>query len=522
MLVENINHTFTDILKLSIFSHFKTGNPVVDAIFSTLLLTAFSYFIRCILDHPRGASSEYISLADTIRSTFYRKNTIIYEGRQSYVIAKYDSQPIINMCCTDTFRALFYNILSKINASSSSSIHEIKEYITSRAYNSATDSDMYIITQSDAFLYDAPLQIYCCCTIITDNDGKDASKNGSKIITETITIRLFSYVSSIETIQRYVESIKNEYLATIVKSRNNKRFIYTLTKTKYSSETESRYECWNEHEFESTRQFHNMFFEGKADILHKIEFFLDNKDWYYSNGIPYSLGIGLHGPPGTGKTSFFKCLANMTNRHIVVISLKLIQTKRQLEDFFFEDSYNENNKKMRIGFDEKIIIFEDIDCMGDIVLNRASKKSKKTKREKNEGSVKKNRLCDAIEKLVENEIPSSPPIHDPITLDDLLNLWDGLRETPGRIMGISSNHYSELDPALVRPGRIDMTIHFENATRKIIGEMYSHYYGRKIDKSRLAKIRDRFYSPAEIINCYVLHKDSGDDFLDRLMENRKM
>jgi SpoVK/Ycf46/Vps4 family AAA+-type ATPase len=177
---------------------------------------------------------------------------------------------------------------------------------------------------------------------------------------------------------------------------------------------------------------------------------------------------------------------------------------------------------MRIGFDEKIIIFEDIDCMGDIVLNRASKKSKKTKREKNEGSVKKNRLCDAIEKLVENEIPSSPPIHDPITLDDLLNLWDGLRETPGRIMGISSNHYSELDPALVRPGRIDMTIHFENATRKIIGEMYSHYYGRKIDKSRLAKIRDRFYSPAEIINCYVLHKDSGGDFLDRLMENRKM
>jgi SpoVK/Ycf46/Vps4 family AAA+-type ATPase len=33
------------------------------------------------------------------------------------------------------------------------------------------------------------------------------------------------------------------------------------------------------------------------------------------------------GPPGTGKTSFIKALANYTKRHIVTISLKMIKTK---------------------------------------------------------------------------------------------------------------------------------------------------------------------------------------------------
>lgn len=45
-----------------------------------------------------------------------------------------------------------------------------------------------------------------------------------------------------------------------------------------------------------------------------------------------------------------------------------------------------------------------------------------------------------------------------ITLDDLLNMWDGIRETPGRIIVITSNFYHKLDKALVRPGRIDIEI----------------------------------------------------------------
>jgi ATP-dependent 26S proteasome regulatory subunit len=106
-------------------------------------------------------------------------------------------------------------------------------------------------------------------------------------------------------------------------------------------------------------------------------------------------------------------------------------------------------------------------------------------------------------------------------LDDILNLWDGLKETPGRILGISSNHYDMLDPALIRPGRIDITLKLDNVSHNIIREMHKRYYNVVIDERKLKKIKDKFYSPAEIINCYVMNKDSPRDFIERLMQNEK-
>jgi chaperone BCS1 len=271
--------------------------------------------------------------------------------------------------------------------------------------------------------------------------------------------------------------LKNNYLEMIEQKRHNKTFIYNLCKTTFEND---KYECWNEMEFESTRTFRNMFFEGKDEIIKKIEFFMNNKQWYYENGIPYSLGIGLHGPPGTGKTSFFKCLSNMTNRHIVIISLKLIKTKSQLDQFFFENEYTEHNKKHKIGFDKKIIIFEDIDCMGDIVLKRSRKKTIEPTKNDNINTV--------IHKIANQTDTVTTEIklqEDPITLDDILNLWDGLKETPGRILGISSNHYELLDPALVRPGRIDITLKLDNVSHDILRKMHLQYYNTNIDEEKL-------------------------------------
>lgn len=48
---------------------------------------------------------------------------------------------------------------------------------------------------------------------------------------------------------------------------------------------------------------------------------------------------------------------------------------------------------------------------------------------------------------------------DPLTLSHLLNILDGLLETPGRILIITSNHPEKLDEALVRPGTIPSDRH---------------------------------------------------------------
>ena len=118
-------------------------------------------------------------------------------------------------------------------------------------------------------------------------------------------------------------------------------------------------------------------------------------------------------------------------------------------------------------------------------------------------------------------IMSSANMNDNITLDDILNLWDGIRENTGRIMIITTNHYDKLDPALIRPGRIDIALNLENASRTTIAEMYLHYYGVSIDQNDLVLIPDRFYSPAEVINFYVSNKDNPRGFIERLVLQKK-
>jgi chaperone BCS1 len=343
-------------------------------------------------------------------------------------------------------------------------------------------------------------------------------------------IQLFSYKSDVNTIKNFVEDLTQKYLSSIEDLRENKKFIYTLTKVKYENH---KCEIWDEVQFLSTRTFSNIFFKGKDDIIKKLDFFLKNKDWFYDKGIPYSLGIGMHGPPGTGKTSLIKAIGNYTNRHIVVISLKIIKTKKQLDSIFFEERYNTDNKKGSIGFDKKIIVFEDIDCIGDIVMDREKKKNKSmtgfgkklnfdelsTSSKINVGDLLETIV--ATEKATEKmcEYPKVPVDEEPITLDDILNLWDGIRETPGRIMVISSNHYYDLDPALTRPGRIDITLELSYASHQIIKDIYNHLFGQELEEENLNKINDNFYSPAEIINIYMNSDNDKERFIERLMRN---
>jgi ATPase family associated with various cellular activities (AAA) len=56
--------------------------------------------------------------------------------------------------------------------------------------------------------------------------------------------------------------------------------------------------------------------------------------------------------------------------------------------------------------------------------------------------------------------PSSffKPDPDQLSLSGLLNVLDGVVDTPGRILIMTTNHPEMLDPALIRPGRVDKKI----------------------------------------------------------------
>jgi len=65
-----------------------------------------------------------------------------------------------------------------------------------------------------------------------------------------------------------------------------------------------------------------------------------------------------------------------------------------------------------------------------------------------------------------------------ISLSGLLNVLDGVASHEGRVLIMTTNHVERLDGALLRPGRIDVRIRFELATRAqaehVFVQIYSH------------------------------------------------
>jgi hypothetical protein len=255
---------------------------------------------------------------------------------------------------------------------------------------------------------------------------------------------------------------------------------------------------FDKYPFDTSKSFDNMFFEEKAAIKERLDVFMGAQSEYKRLGIPYTLGFMFHGAPGTGKTSTIKAIAKYTGRHVIILNPKNVKSMTRLIDMLYRESCG----CLKIPIHKRLIVFEDIDCGGwqKVVSSRTTEDDSVSEC----STTDKNELVDAIVSSLEKRPrKKASDEEDPITLGDLLEVLDGIMEMSGRMIIMTTNHPERLDPALIRPGRIDMVVEFKRMRRQDIADMYQLWFGEAIPESVYRNIPDNTFTQADIGNIFA-------------------
>ena len=165
-----------------------------------------------------------------------------------------------------------------------------------------------------------------------------------------------------------------------------------------------------------------------------VKNFLSSSKWYEDRGIPFRRGYLLHGPPGCGKTSFITALAGELDLSISILNL----SDRRMDD-------DRLNHLMSIAPSQSIILLEDIDAAF----------------ESREESPKMQMAYEGLSR---------------VTFSGLLNMLDGVASSEGRILFMTTNYLERLDPALVRPGRVDVKEYIGYATGHQLKRAFTNFF----------------------------------------------
>jgi len=121
---------------------------------------------------------------------------------------------------------------------------------------------------------------------------------------------------------------------------------------------------------------------------------------------------------------------------------------------------------------------------------------------------------------------------DALSLAGLLNVLDGVVDTPGRIVIMTSNCPNRLDPALIRPGRVDKQLMLGYMGPEDVSSMLEHYFQVALTDKQLRRVvmavgtsSTRKFTPAKVEQMASEYDDVEDMLLalekaDRSIESK--
>jgi chaperone BCS1 len=256
----------------------------------------------------------------------------------------------------------------------------------------------------------------------------DDTKGRSQRRVESLTFR------TIGRDQRLLKQFVDEVVACHHRKRRMASYLYLYD------------EGWDYVEAYSPRLLESVLLKPgeKEHLVQDLERFRASRPRYRRLGVPYHRGYLLYGPPGTGKTSLVSAIGAKFGMSIYVVNLS------ELNDRTLK-------KAMNSVPENSVILFEDIDCM------KAGNRRQEAAGQKHTSTL----AVDAQHAGVDR---------GGVTLSGLLNVLDGFHAPDNVIFVMTTNDMEALDPALLRPGRIDYRLFMGEAAELQKAELYRRFF----------------------------------------------